>query len=66
MSGGINTPLDQLTTSDLCQAVHHELVASALATRIAHETIPGVQVGCTLIAMPSYPAPAPTPRTSKL
>lgn len=55
MSGGILTPKDQLSTSDLYQAVHHELVASALATRIAHETIPGVQVGCMLIAMPIYP-----------
>jgi 6-phospho-beta-glucosidase len=55
MSGGINTPLEQLTASDLYQAVHHELIASALATRIAHETIPDVKVGCMLIAMPSYP-----------
>ena len=36
MSGGINTPREQLAKSDLYQAVHHELVASALATRISH------------------------------
>jgi 6-phospho-beta-glucosidase len=55
MSGGINTPADQLSKSDLFQAAHHELVASALATRIAHEMLPGSQVGCMVIAMPIYP-----------
>lgn len=55
MSGGINTPKEQLSSSDLFQAAHHELVASALATRIAHEVIPGAQVGCMVIAMPIYP-----------
>ena len=43
MCGGINTPKDQLPTSDLYQAIHHELVACALATRIAHEIDPGRQ-----------------------
>jgi len=55
MSGGINTPLDQLSKTDLYQAAHHELVASALATRIAHEMLPGSQVGCMVIAAPIYP-----------
>ncbi|MFZ0529098.1 MAG: 6-phospho-beta-glucosidase [Propionicimonas sp.] len=55
MSGGINTPKDQLSKTDLFQAAHHELVASALATRIAHEMLPGAQVGCMVIAMPIYP-----------
>ena len=36
MSGGIWTPKEQLTLSQLYQAIHHELVASASATRIAH------------------------------
>ena len=54
-SGAINTPKEQLTESDLYQAVHHELVASALATRIAHEMIPDVKVGCMVLAMPTYP-----------
>ncbi len=35
MSGGINTPKDQLAEKHLYQAMHHELVASASATRIA-------------------------------
>ena len=60
LSGAINTPKDQLSKSDLYQAVHHELVASALATRIAHEMIPGAKVGCMLLAMPTYPlTPSP-------
>jgi 6-phospho-beta-glucosidase len=54
-SGAINTPKDQLTQTDLYQAIHHELVASALATRIAHEMIPDVKVGCMVIATPIYP-----------
>lgn len=39
MSGGICTPKDQLTRQDLYQACHHELVASALATKIAHKAV---------------------------
>lgn len=55
MSGGINTPKDQLSPSDLYQAVHHELVASALATRVARELAPEAQIGCMILAMPTYP-----------
>ena len=55
MSGAIATPKEQLSTTDLYQAVHHELVASALATRIAHEVIPDARVGCMILAMPTYP-----------
>jgi len=55
LSGAINTPKDQLSQSDLYQAVHHELVASALATRIAHEVIPDAKIGCMILAMPIYP-----------
>ena len=54
-SGGIDTPKDQLSPSDLYQAIHHELVASALATRIAHEMMPEAKVGCMVISMPIYP-----------
>ncbi len=55
LSGGINTPKDQLSLTDLYQAAHHELVASALATRIAHERMPEAKVGCMLLSMPTYP-----------
>lgn len=37
------------------QAVHHELVASALATKIAHEVDPQNKVGCMLAAGMYYP-----------
>jgi 6-phospho-beta-glucosidase len=55
LSGGINTPKEQLSQSDLFQAAHHELVASALATKIGHEINPELKVGCMVISMPIYP-----------
>jgi len=55
LSGGIPTPKDQLTQQDLYQAIHHELVASARATRLARELMPAAQVGCMIIALPTYP-----------
>ena len=55
MSGGINTPADQLSDADLYQAMHHELVASARATAAARELAPGAQIGCMILAMPTYP-----------
>ncbi|MBE6482858.1 MAG: glycoside hydrolase family 1 protein [Actinomyces ruminicola] len=61
MSGGINTPKDQLSEQDLYQAIHHELVASASATRIAHEINPDLKVGCMILAIPFYPL-TPDPR----
>ena len=61
MSGGIPTPVEELSKSDLYQAIHHELVASARVTRLAHELAPGSQIGCMVIAMPTYPL-SPDPR----
>ncbi|MFI7579070.1 family 1 glycosylhydrolase [Kocuria kalidii] len=55
LSGGIPTPKEELSQQDLYQAIHHELVASARATRLAREIAPGAQVGCMIIAMPTYP-----------
>lgn len=55
MSGGINTPKEDLSESDLYQAIHHELVASALATKIGHEINPDFQIGCMILSMPVYP-----------
>ena len=37
------------------QSAHHELIASALATKMAHEIIPGAMVGCMLAAGEFYP-----------
>ncbi len=55
LSGAIWTPKDELSASDLWQACHHELVASALATKLAHELVPEARVGCMVLAMPTYP-----------
>lgn len=40
---------------DKYQAIHHELVASSLATKIAHEIDPNNMVGCMLAAGNAYP-----------
>jgi len=55
MSGGIMTPKEKLSLQDLYQAVHHELVASALATKIAHEMMPEAKIGCMVLSIPIYP-----------
>ena len=55
MSGGINTPKEKFSQSDLYQAVHHELVASAWATKIGHEINPDFKIGCMILSMPVYP-----------
>ncbi len=55
LAGGIWTSKDQLTPQDLYQAIHHELVASASVTRMAHQINPDLQVGCMIIAIPAYP-----------
>ena len=55
MSGGIATPAEELSKQDLYQAVHYELVASALATKIGHEINPDFKIGCMVLAMPAYP-----------
>jgi len=39
----------------LYQAMHHQFVASSLATKICHENIPGSQVGCMLTKLTFYP-----------
>lgn len=37
------------------QAMHHQFVASALATKICHEIIPGSKVGCMITKLTYYP-----------
>jgi 6-phospho-beta-glucosidase len=51
MSGGILTPKEELTLNDLYQAVHHELVASALAVKIGHEIMPSAMIGCMILGI---------------
>ncbi len=55
MSAGIWTPKEKLSKQNLYQAMHHELVASALAVKIAHEINPKFQVGCMILGVPNYP-----------
>lgn len=58
---GVNTPLEELTPTQLYQAAHHQLVASARVTRAAHDLVPDTMVGCMIIASPVYPL-TPDPR----
>lgn len=37
------------------QSMHHQFVASALATKVCHEIIPGSMVGCMLTKLTYYP-----------
>lgn len=60
LSAGIYTDKKNLSEQDLYQAIHHEFVASALATKIAHEMMPEAKVGCMILSMPIYPlTPSP-------
>lgn len=60
LSGGIYTPIEELSKQDIYQAIHHELVASAKAVKACHEIIPAAQIGCMILGMPVYPlTPAP-------
>ncbi|MNP73098.1 Aryl-phospho-beta-D-glucosidase BglH [compost metagenome] len=51
MSGGIYTPKAELSKQDLYQAIHHELVASALAVKLGHEIMPEAKIGCMVLSM---------------
>lgn len=55
MGAGILTPKEELSKQDLYQAAHHELVASALAVKLAHEIAPGAKVGCMVLGAINYP-----------
>ena len=46
---------DKMDTFVKYQAAHHELIASAIATKIAHEVDPNNMVGCMLAAGDTYP-----------
>ena len=53
MGGGICTPKAQLSQSDLFQAAHHELIASAGAVKLAHTLMPEATIGCMRLALPT-------------
>ncbi|QRZ61534.1 glycoside hydrolase family 1 protein [Rothia sp. ZJ932] len=55
MFSGIEGTPEEIGAQNLYQAIHHELVASGRATRIAHEIDPESKVGCMILAVPRYP-----------
>lgn len=40
---------------NLYQAIHHELVASALAVKIGHEIMPNAMIGGMILGITTYP-----------
>lgn len=54
MGAGLYFEKDENKEQIKYQAAHHELVASAIATKIAHEVDSENQVGCMLAAGPNY------------
>lgn len=55
MGAGILTQKNLLKAQDLYQEAHHELVASALATKIGHEIDSENKIGCMVLGLTSYP-----------
>ncbi|MFV0395618.1 MAG: 6-phospho-beta-glucosidase [Coprobacillaceae bacterium] len=55
MGAGLKFEKDENVLQSQYTAVHHELVASALATKIAHEIDPENKIGCMLAAGSAYP-----------
>ena len=55
MGAGLIIENKETEMKDKYQAIHHELIASALATKIAHEIDPENMVGCMLAAGDTYP-----------
>jgi 6-phospho-beta-glucosidase len=55
MGAGLIIDSEANAKQDMYTAVHHEFVASALATKIAHEIDPSMKVGCMLAGASYYP-----------
>lgn len=53
--GGIQGTTEEVDKNMLYQAIHHQLVASALAVKIGHEINPDFQIGCMIAGSPIYP-----------
>lgn len=52
--GGVVIDRVENKLQTIYQALHHQFVASALATKLLHAIIPGAQMGCMLARMESY------------
>lgn len=60
LAAGIYTPKEQVSETERYQAIHHELVASAMAVKLGHEINCDFKIGCMLLATPQYPmTPSP-------
>lgn len=55
LGAGIITPKNELTQQDKYQAAHHQLVASAKATKLARMIDPDLKIGCMAASAPRYP-----------
>lgn len=55
LGAGILTPKKELSSQDMYQAAHHQLVASAWATKIAREIDSKLLIGCMAASAPRYP-----------
>ncbi|MFI3059278.1 glycoside hydrolase family 1 protein [Streptococcus suis] len=56
LSGGLLFEDGKNDLEAMCQAVHHQFIASSLATKAAHEIDPENKVGCMLARMENYAA----------
>lgn len=54
-TGWLSAGVISVKKQDLEQAAYHQMLASAIAVRLAHEINPGLKVGCMLAYTPSYP-----------
>lgn len=55
----------KLSEQDLYQAAHHELIASAMCVKLAHEIDPANKVGCMVLGLTSYPRTARSERCDR-
>lgn len=55
LSAGVWTPKEHVSLGDRLLTAHHQLLASAKATRIARDINPDFKIGCMVVALPSYP-----------
>jgi 6-phospho-beta-glucosidase len=53
--GGIQGKPEEIDKQVLYQAIHHQFVASGLATKIGHEINPDFKIGCMVANSPHYP-----------
>lgn len=55
-AGAMSSAAGEITEQVRFQAAHHQLVASSLATKLAHQLDPACQVGCMMAGTGAYPA----------